>query len=68
MRYRKVDDKLFGEDGFSAALLVQCAYQFVWHELAWNYYQAYGTTSPFVIEYRDDNEYKPTCGAVILCP
>lgn len=66
-RKAKLDAKLFVSNGFRAAAVLPCAYRFVWYQLAWPDFHAYGTTSPYALTFRGKSPYRP-CGAVVLFP
>lgn len=57
------DDPACG--GFTAVVAVRCAFEFVWYELGWRYYEAAATTSEYVLS-RYDGEYNDACGQLIF--
>lgn len=56
-----------GRREFTAVLVIRCAYEFVWYELGWRYYEAAATTSEYVVS-RYDGDYNDACGQLIFLP
>ncbi|KAH7717989.1 hypothetical protein AAVH_14577 [Aphelenchoides avenae] len=55
-------------NGFYAVVVFQCARRFVWYELGWRYYQAYATTSDYVIRFEQSSPWDNNCGAIVFFP
>lgn len=60
-------NRLISYDTFHTLVVVKCAKQFVWYQLAYQYYQAAYTTSLYKIEI-GSGKYDSDCALIALFP
>lgn len=58
---------LEANSGVGAVAAVKCGYHFVWYQLAYSYFHAAATNSPYTFA-SDGNKYDANCGQLVLFP